>query len=202
MMRQWDSLFRIFLLPPNLFLLFIVFIADMKIYLVCGLFALILLSGCEKPERSFLSGDGKRPVYVSEAELTDIRNELPGTVQQSGTIFLRDTLLFLLDKQRGVFVYSLADTLNSRLLTFFKIPAITDFIISGNILYADSWRDLVVIDISDLYGIRETNRIKDVVTPSLYPPDYFGIFECVDESKGAVIGWENAYLENVRCSTF
>jgi hypothetical protein len=182
--------------------LFIVFIADMKIYLVCGLFALILLSGCEKPERSFLSGDGKRPVYVSEAELTDIRNELPGAVQQSGTIFLRDTLLFLLDKQRGVFVYSLADTLNSRVLTFFKIPAITDFIISGNILYADSWRDLVVIDISDLYGIRETNRIKDVVNPSLYPPDYFGIFECVDESKGAVVGWENAYLENVRCSTF
>jgi hypothetical protein len=60
----------------------------------------------------------------------------------------------------------------------------------------------VVIDISDLYQIRETNRIRDVVTPALYPPGYFGIFECVDESKGAVVGWEDAYLENARCSTF
>jgi len=174
----------------------------MKNYLVCGIFMLILLSGCEKPERLFFSGDGKRPVYISESELKDIRNELPGSVQQSGTIFLRDTLLFLLDEQRGVFVYSLADTLNTRVLTFMKIPAVTDFVISGNIMYADSWRDLVVIDISDLYQIRETNRIRDVVTPALYPPGYFGIFECVDESKGAVVGWEDAYLENARCSTF
>jgi hypothetical protein len=83
---------------------------------------------------------------------------------------LRDTLLFLLDEQRGVFVYSLADTLNSRVLTFFKIPAVTDFIISGNIMYADSWRDLVVIDISDLYQIRETNRVRDVVTPRFIRP--------------------------------
>ena len=174
----------------------------MKNCLVPSLFLLILLSGCEKPERLFFSGDGKRPVYVSEAELDDIRNELPGAVMQSGTIFLRDTLLFLLDEQRGIFVYSLADTLNTRVLTFFKIPAVTDFVISGNILYADSWRDLVVIDISDLHQIRETNRIRDVVTPALYPPNYFGIFECVDESRGAVVGWEDAYLENVRCSTF
>lgn len=174
----------------------------MERYLWYGLLLLIGLTSCEKPERLFASGYGKSPVYVSEAELKDIRNELPGTVQQSGTIFLRDTLLFLLDEQRGIFVYSLADTLNTRALTFFKIPAVTDFIISGNVLYADSWRDLVVIDITDLYQIRETSRLRDVVTPALYPPNYFGIFECVDESKGAVVGWEDAWLENVRCSTF
>lgn len=187
---------------PNLLLPFDVLFAEMKIYLFYGLLLLAGATGCEKPERNFFFGDGKRPVYVTEEELKDIRNELPGAVQQSGTIFLRDTLLFLLDEQRGVFVYSLADTLNTRVLTFFKIPAVTDFIISGNIMYADSWRDLVVIDISDLNQIRETSRIRDVVTPSLYPPGYFGIFECVDESKGAVVGWEDAYLENARCSTF
>jgi hypothetical protein len=142
----------------------------MKKFLFYGLLLLAGATGCEKPERNFFSGEGKRPVYVAEAELKDIRNELPGAVQQSGTIFLRDTLLFLLDEQRGVFVYSLADTLNSRVLTFFKIPAVTDFIISGNIMYADSWRDLVVIDISDLYQIRETNRVRDVVTPRFIRP--------------------------------
>jgi hypothetical protein len=92
------------------------------------------------------------------------------------------------------------DSSNVVALTFFKIPAVTDFSISGNRLYADSWKDLVTIDISDLYHIGLLNRQKDVFDPLLYPPLY-GVFECVDESKGAVIDWEDAELENADCYT-
>lgn len=158
-----------------------------------------LLSSCDKEPRSFYSGVGKKPIYAPLSALRDIRNEAPQPIGQSGTIFLRDSLLFLLDLGKGIHVYDIRDSLNTVNLTFFKIPAVTDFILSGSVLYADCWTDLVAIDISDLFQIRETNRISNVLTPPMYPPQFRGPFECVDETKGALIGWEDAVLDNVKC---
>ncbi len=169
------------------------------------LFALLLTvlggSGCEKPEIEAYSGPGKRPVYLPVSALTDIKNLTPQPTQQTGTIFLQDTLFFMLEQKKGIHVFNVKDSLHVFALTFFQIPAITDFTISGNRLYADSWKDLVTIDISDLYHIREIDRQTNAFSPLLYPPLYNGIFECVDESKGAAVGWEDAILDNARCRT-
>ena len=84
-----------------------------------------------------------------------------------------------------------------------KIPAITDFTISGDRLYADSWVDLVTIDIEDIYNIKLVGRQKGIIEPYLFPPaPYQGWFECVDLSKGAVIDWEEAQLTDAKCRTF
>ncbi len=171
------------------------------VYLFSCCALLLSLGSCVKEERTFYDGQGKRPVYVSLDELRDIRNEPPRPIQTSGTIFLKDTLLFILEQRKGIHVFNLKDTLNTVNLAFFKIPAVTDFVVSGNLIYADSWKDLVVIDISNLQQISEKSRISDVISPALYPPLYNGIFECVDESKGAVVDWEDATLENAKCVT-
>jgi hypothetical protein len=161
-----------------------------------------LLWSCEKQEFVFFSGPGKKPVYATLAELRDIKSESPRPITLSGTIFLRDTLLFILEQKKGIHVFSVADPGNTVALTFLSIPAITDFTLSGNRIFADSWRDLVTIDISDLLNIREIDRQTGVFTPLLSPPLFSGIFECVDESKGAVVDWVDAELENARCRTF
>lgn len=170
-------------------------------YLTAMSVLLFFLGSCEKSQKEFYSGFGKRPVYVSLNELHDVRNEAPKPIQVSGTIFLRDTLLFVLEQRKGIHVFNLADSLNTINLAFFKIPAVTDFVVNGDFLYADSWKDLVVIDISNLQQIRETSRISGAISPLLYPLLYNGIFECVDESKGAVVDWEDATLENAKCTT-
>ncbi|MBX2930039.1 MAG: hypothetical protein KF852_19555 [Saprospiraceae bacterium] len=161
-----------------------------------------LLWSCEKQEFSFFSGPGKKPVYVPLAELQDIKSEPPRPITLSGTIFLRDTLLFILEQKKGIHVFSVADPGNTAALRFLNIPAITDFTLLGNRIFADSWRDLVTIDISDLFQIREIDRQTGVFSPLLSPPLFAGIFECVDESKGAVVDWVDAELDNVRCRTF
>ncbi|MBK6947026.1 MAG: hypothetical protein IPH16_02140 [Haliscomenobacter sp.] len=161
----------------------------------------LLLSSCEKYDFEGLSGMGKKPVYLPLSELGNIRNLPPQPVELSGTIFLRDTLFFMLEQKKGIHVFNIKDTLNPVSLTFFSIPAIADFTISGNRLYADSWKDLVTVDISDLMRIREFSRKTDVFAPPLFPPLYNGIFECVDPAKGAVVGWADAPLEHVRCQT-
>ena len=162
---------------------------------------LLLLAGCEKHDPEFFDGPGKRPVYVGLDELRDVRSEAPRPIGLSGPIFLRDTLLFLLEQGRGIHVFNIRDSTNTVDLVFLKIPAVTDFTLNDHLLYADSWRDLVVIDITDLQEIKEVSRLTDVLNPVLYPPLYDGIFECIDESRGAVIGWEDAELEDARCRT-
>lgn len=161
-----------------------------------------LLWSCEKQEFSFFNGPGKKPVYISLAELQDIKSGPPRPITLTGTIFLRDTLLFVLEQKKGIHVFSVADPGNTVALRFLSIPAITDFTLFGNRIFADSWRDLVTIDISDLFQIREIDRQTGVFSPLLSPPLFAGIFECVDESKGAVVDWVDAELENVRCRTF
>lgn len=162
---------------------------------------LLSLGSCVQEERSFYSGLGKKPVYVALDELRDIRNEPPSAIQESGTIFLKDTLLFILEQRKGIHVFNLKDSLNTVNLAFFKIPAVTDFVVSGNLVYADSWKDLVVIDISNLQQISEKSRIEGVISPALYPPQYSGFFECVDESKGAVVDWLDTGLDDAKCVT-
>jgi len=166
-----------------------------------SLLLLCLLGSCTKQDPYFYDGSGKKPVYAPLSTLLDIKNEAPQAIQTSGTIFLRDTLLFILEQRKGIHVFSLADTLNTVNLAFFKIPAITDFTVVGKTIYADSWKDLVVIDISNLNQISEKNRIRDVITPTLYPQLYNGAFECVDESKGAVVDWIDATLIDAKCTT-
>lgn len=169
--------------------------------LLLGLAALLLQYGCEKEPFQGYSGNGKRPVYVPASTLDSIFNLPPQPIGQSGTIFLQDSLFFMLEQKKGIHVFNVRDSVNTKALTFFNIPAVTDFVISDSRLYADSWKDLVVIDISDLFHITLLNRQSDVFSPVLYPPLYDGIFECVDLSRGAVIDWEDAPLENVRCRT-
>jgi hypothetical protein len=158
-------------------------------------------SSCVKTEIEMYSGMGKRPVYLPVSSLNDVKNLPPQPIHQSGTVFLRDTLFFMLEQKKGIHVYNVKDTLNIADLTFLQIPAVTDFTVTGNRLYADNWRDLVTIDISDLYHIRVVDRQTNVFTPLLFPPLYHGIFECVDESKGAVIDWEDIYLTKAACTT-
>lgn len=149
----------------------------------------------------FFTGVGMKPIYVPFSELNDVRNLPPQPIRQSGSIFLRDTLFFMLEQRRGIHLFSIADTLNPVALTFWKIPAVTGFTISGNRLFADSWRDLVTIDISNIYNIRVVDRQANTFEPLLFPPNYNGPFECVDESKGAVAGWEEAQIFEAKCRT-
>jgi hypothetical protein len=158
------------------------------------------LAGCSKTEDSY-HGQGKRPVYTPLSSLNNITNLPPQEIRESGKTVLLDTLFFMVEENTGIHVFDVKDSLHVQSLTFFQIPAVTDFTIAGNRLYADNWKDLVTIDISDLYHIKVLDRQYNVFAPLLFPPKYRGIFECIDESKGAVIGWEDAYLTSARCFT-
>lgn len=162
----------------------------------------ILHSSCLKQEAPGFNVMGLKPMYKAIDQLDEITNADPKITIQSGPIFLLDSLFFMTEYKKGIHVYNISDSTQIRNLTFIQIPAITDFTIENNYLYADSWRDLVTIDITDIYNIKFLSRQTDVFEPLLYPALYRGFFECIDESQGAVIGWEDELLENALCQTF
>jgi hypothetical protein len=165
------------------------------------LFACISLFSCKKEDYESYNGSGKRPIYIPLAELKNIGNLPPQPIEASGTIFLRDTMFFMLESGKGIHVFNIKDSLNSKKLTFWKIPAITDFYVSTKLLYAAAWKDLVVVDIENIYEIKALSRNEGAFDPILYPPLHNGRFECVDESKGAIIGWETAFIKDALCNT-
>ena len=169
--------------------------------LYLALFFALVLQGCIVEPNDERNGMGKRPVYLPESELNNITNLPPQPVGKTGPIFLRDSLFFMLEQKKGIHVFDVKDSSNVKALTFINIPAVSDFTISGNRLYADSWKDLLTIDISNLQQVSLLDRQSGVFQPLLFPPLYDGIFECVDESKGAVVDWEDAMLEGANCRT-
>ncbi|MDO9039994.1 MAG: hypothetical protein Q7U65_01320, partial [Bacteroidota bacterium] len=73
---------------------------------------------------------------------------------------------------------------------FIEIPGNVDIAIKDNILYADSYIDLVSIDISSFASIKETGRVKKIFPYTLPTYDTKYPLAKLDEAKGVVTGWE------------
>jgi hypothetical protein len=164
-------------------------------------FILLLLFSCTKKEERGYSGVGLQPVYLTLSEWRELKNLPPQPIEKTGSIVLAGQLFFMAEAKKGIHIFDLEDSTQTK-LTFIQIPALEDFTLFDHYLYAFSWTDLVTIDISDIYQVKEISRQANAYEPAYYPINYSGIFECVDPAKGAVGEWKETQLEDVMCSTF
>jgi hypothetical protein len=109
-------------------------------------------------------------------------------IKQSGKIYFKDDHIFVNEYQKGIHVIDNSDPANPLIINFLEIPGNVDIAIAGNILYADSYIDLVSIDITDLENIVEIDRDTNVF-PYIVPEHEDGIIEGIDPSEGVVTGY-------------
>ncbi|MGM0619449.1 MAG: LVIVD repeat-containing protein [Bacteroidota bacterium] len=132
------------------------------------------------------------PVYMTYEELRDaIKNTAPRDLENPGKIYFKDGYLFVNEELKGVHIIDNRNPENPENIGFIEIPGNVDIAIKENILYADSYIDLVAIDISDINNPVEVHRVEDVFPYTTPPPveeDYR--MAKVDEEKGVVIDWE------------
>ena len=142
--------------------------------------------------------DGWKPIYSSDknTDVVDIKNAEP--LENPGRIYTYENLLLINDQSKGIHIYDNTNNTNPVQLSFIGIPGNMDFSVRQDKIYADNITDMVIIDISNPSAPFFTNRVTDVF-PIQQFPDEFGAFECVDPSKGTVIGWEKAQLTNPEC---
>jgi hypothetical protein len=111
-------------------------------------------------------------------------------LKNPGKIYFKDNYIFIVEELKGIHVFDNSNPASPVKKVFVKLPGVVDISISGSTLYADSFVDLVVLDLQDINAIHEVSRVKDIL-PYTVPPvgnDYPQAY--VDQDKGVVIEWE------------
>lgn len=153
-----------------------------------SLFSIIFYS-CE--ESTYREYKGNAPVYISYAELrTSVAEEQNVNLKNPGKIYFKDNYIFIIEELKGIHVFDNINPSAPLKKTFIKVPGVVDMSISGNILYADSFVDLVVLDVQDVENIHEVGRVKDILPYTVPPVDNEFPKGFIDTEKGLVVDWE------------
>jgi len=144
------------------------------------------------------------PIYLSYAELrTPVLADPPEDIGTTGKIYVKDSYIYINELYEGIHVIDNTNPSSPQRIAFIPIPGNVDMAIKGTTLYADSYVDLVAVDIADPVSAVEVARIEDAfpyMTPWPWMMDDFVVNSRVDqpnESLGVVVGWEQTGWERV-----
>ncbi len=150
--------------------------------------ALLILTSCD--DSTFKEYTGNLPVYMSYETLrSSVSGGQTSDLANPGKIYFKDNYIFIVEEMHGIHVYDNTDPSAPVRKDFIIIPGVVDISISGSTLYADSYVDIVVLDVSDITKIHEVGRLKDILpytvpaTGNNFPQAF------VDQTKGVVSGW-------------
>jgi hypothetical protein len=158
-----------------------------------------LLSSCEDrtyEERTYMANV---PVVMGFNEFRSaVVKKAPQSLVNPGKIYFKDNFIFINEQEQGIHIIDNSNPSAPVIINFINIPGNIDMAIKGNILYADSYIDLVAIDISDPANPFEIDRLEDAF-PNVLPPmeDYTYPVYGLDFNKGVVIGWETKMVTEV-----
>lgn len=129
------------------------------------------------------------PVYLSYTDLrTSFSVKSAEVIKQPGKIYFKDDFIFINEYQKGIHVINNSDPSNPQKVSFIEIPGNVDMAIKGDKLYADSYIDLLTIDIGNMDNITEMDRDTNVF-PYIIPEFEAGLLGDVDENKGVIKGY-------------
>lgn len=156
---------------------------------------LILVFGCDSNEnKDYDYYNVARPILMSKSELrTSVEILGPQNILDEGKIYTYNNYIFINDNNLGVHIIDNTVPSSPQAIAFIKIPGNKDISIKNNYLFADSFVDLVVFDISNIGNIDEINRLQDVFNIYDYNiPDNADIveFDDFDFFEDIVVGWD------------
>lgn len=147
--------------------------------------------------------NGLKPIYGDAASIVNIALTDTVEMENPGKIVYLAPRLFVNEINKGIHVINNQDPVNPFKESFISIPFNKDLAVKNNIIYADNDKDLISIIYHSKDSIQLISRQKNVFDHlPVFPVDYNGYFECIDDSKGTVIGWYEAELLNPECRTF
>ncbi|GAB3894429.1 hypothetical protein GCM10028803_09380 [Larkinella knui] len=104
-----------------------------------------------------------------------VQTEQARTLVNPGKIYTKDGFLLINEIKEGIHIIDNRNPASPKMVSFLRIPGNGDMAIRNNILYADSFMDLVAFDISDPQNIREVNRVKDVFPNGQFDGGYWSL---------------------------
>jgi hypothetical protein len=166
----------------------------MKNQIQTKIFLLVLvaaLTGCQDRIIERITYEANVPVYMPAQEFRASFKKSEATeITHPGKMYFKDGYLFVNEYGKGIHVINNSDPANPVKIAFYEILGNVDMAINGNILYADSYIDLLAIDISDIESPVEVSRLKNIFPEIVPEGDMWYPYTMVDSSKGVIIGWE------------
>jgi len=160
---------------------------------IYSILTLLLFTGCI--DRHTYHGCHE-PIYISFDKLRSKYPAIkePREIQKAGKIYVYDDILLVNEKNKGIHVIDNRYKQNPKNLSFIELPGNIDIAVKDGYLYADSFTDLVVVDIRDIYNIKTIKRKDDIFPYDMYQAlseEDLKKDRCYpDKNKGVVIGYK------------
>jgi hypothetical protein len=149
---------------------------------------LVLTSCTDKRLQTFTAN---APIYISYEELRSSYSVSSGVeLQKPGKIYYKEPYLYINEYGEGIHVVDLSDPANPEPRAFITIPGNVDLAIRNNTLYADSYIDLVMIDVTDPVQPKLIQRIEKIFEYVIPPYDYDYPLAEIDQEKGVIKGFD------------
>lgn len=132
----------------------------------------------------------KGVIYLPYDELrSSIELVEESTLDNPSKIYLYDDYLLVNDKNKGVHIYDNIRPYRPQHLGLINIPGNLDIELKEGILYADSFIDLVAIDLTNFPEITEVKRIKDIFPYDPYQVTGKDFYFSANPENGVVIDY-------------
>ncbi len=153
---------------------------------------------------------GYVPIYSNDPALYGITADTPRAMKNPGKIYVKDNLIFQNDRGFGIHVFDKTIPSSPKNIGFINLKGNLEISIKGNYLYANSYADLVVVDITNWREVKEVQRIKNAFrqgnnaytqNPYLFipPPEKNVYYQCIDINKGIQVDWKQDSMYNNTC---
>lgn len=157
--------------------------------------ALLFLYGCSDKTIEKRTYMANVPVYMSKEALSaNISSTTPVDLETPGKIHVKDNIIYIVEPFSGIHVINNSNPASPQNIGYIKVPGVVDIATKGDILYADSYTDLVALDISDPLNAMEVSRVEDLFQQVLPPTNNTYPLAEIDETKGIVVGWKQEMI--------
>ncbi len=145
------------------------------------------------------SVNGMSPIYQSEEIAYQISVSEAKDIVNPGKIFTYQNFLIVTIINEGFHLIDNTNPSNPNNMLFVNIPGNTDIAVKDGVFFANNYNDMISFKLESNGGISLIERLSDAMQNGLAPPGNNIYFECVDPSRGVVVGWESRILNRPRC---
>jgi len=136
------------------------------------------------------------PIYMDYDEWRnqDLTMQAAKTVENPGKLWIKDQYLFINEPMKGVHVFNNSIPSNPINIGFIPVISSLDIAVKGNVLFVDSYTDIISFDITNPEAITMICRTNDVFKNDKIQTSQGYNFNIpaieLNASNGVIIGWE------------
>lgn len=162
------------------------------LYLLAFLTVFFTVSCSDSCQRT-VSYINYEPIYRTTDEVRSALNfsNEPREINNPGRLYFKDNYMYINEAGEGIHVINNTNPQFPVSVGFINIPGNFDLAAKGNFLYADSYVDLVVLDITDPTDISFVNRVESVFGDYLV---WNGRWDA--DNQTILVGYDETWVED------